>query len=415
MANMFLIEGVGLQYLHDEEVYFGMFSNDQMNGEGFIQRQDKSCASVKMFQDKELNSSTLEISSSECFYLIYGKRIVQKNAPDICEEDYKQDEYEDEDDYQDEYEDEDYYQDEYEDDSVINENELFGITMNKPKLVKIEYNLTYCQELHGKYCKNVISYEGEISQGFKSGFGMQEFSSGSIFYGSFSFDYMHGDGVLMLEHKEQYMSGKMHLDTFDYGIRFDGKKKTAVVNRKNKFRTKELALEYEVENGKLSCQEYANYELKKSKCSKSTEFEDYFNDIMFQGDSPGIAIQQNIIDWYSGQFAHDRKRHGMGFLWKEFTPMYIGSFKRNQNDLNGHGMRIQHSEGKPIGISIGKWYNGKAYGAGISISSNVVTIGFFKAKSKADGKEWKSLIRHKEKDNTLFLETFDIKDPRENI
>ena len=430
---MFLIVGVGLQYLHDEEVYFGMFSNNQMNGEGFIQRQNKSCASVKMFQDKELESLALDVSPRECFYLIYGKRIVKENESGYidCEEeddddnggDYSDEQYED-DNYSDEhdgdYSDEHYgdYSDEhYGDysDSVINENELFGITMNKPTLVKIEYNLTYCQELHGKYCNNATSYEGEISQGFKSGFGMQEFSSGSFFYGSFSYDYMHGDGVLMLEHEEQYMSGKMHFDTFDFGIRFDVKKKTAVVNKKNKKNARELALEYEVENGKLSCKEYDNYEVKTSECNKNTISENQLNGIMFEGDAPGIAIQQDFNDRYIGQFDRKRKRHGMGYLWKEFTPIYIGTFTRNRYDLHGHGMRIQHSGGKPIGISIGRWYEGKALGAGIAISSNDVTVGYFSAKSTADDNKWKRLIRHIEKDNTQSFKTLVIKDPRENI
>lgn len=128
-------DGLGLNYFNDNRVFFGKFTKDKMSENGLL-LDNGSCYKVKIKNGAFSQKVLMSHSRKECQYKIEGRKTVNKNQIDeICEED----------DYDEHYEDEDY---------AVDEDET---------LCKIEYNITHCQQLNGKYCNQVNSFLYSIS------------------------------------------------------------------------------------------------------------------------------------------------------------------------------------------------------------------------------------------------------------
>ena len=97
----------------------------------------------------------------------------------------------------------------------------------------------------------MVRYEGKLINGLKSGVGIQVFSNGSEYYGQFRYDYMDGEGVMILPNNE-YVSGNMSLDSFDFGVRLNPNKNLVAI-MKNKANKIETTHEIQIETGKTKC------------------------------------------------------------------------------------------------------------------------------------------------------------------
>ena len=80
---------------------------------------------------------------------------------------------------------------------------------------------------------------------------MQTFSNGSIYYGNFLNDNMHGIGSMILPNNK-YMSANMNMDSFDEGLILHS---NLTLFMKDKEDGKELIHQVEIESGTTKCTE----------------------------------------------------------------------------------------------------------------------------------------------------------------
>ena len=146
-------------------------------------------------------------------------------------------------------------------------------------------------------------YEGQFINGLKSGVGIQVFNNGSEYYGHFRYDYMDGTGVMILPDNE-YTSGNMYLDSFDFGVRLYPNK-TLVTIRKIKAIKIETTHEIQIETGKTKCKYVAGEKTPSMSCTIGKNIEELPRriDYRYKGDKKhGFKTEELKNEFYRNYF-----------------------------------------------------------------------------------------------------------------
>jgi hypothetical protein len=138
--------GLGILYFTDSSSFFGNFENDHMNGKGLmLDNKANSCYDVEMENGVELKRIKINLGIKECQFKIEGKRI--KDSIEYCE--VECDECK-----------------ECKNDYIVEDDDNFEYVGNTENFegdefdgewdnTIVEYNITHCKQLHGKYCNQV--------------------------------------------------------------------------------------------------------------------------------------------------------------------------------------------------------------------------------------------------------------------
>lgn len=125
---------------------------------------------------------------------------------------------------------------------------------------------------------------------------MQTFSNGSVYYGNFLNDNMHGVGSMILPNNK-YMSGNMIMDSFDEGLIFHS---NLTLFMKVKEVGKELIHQIEIESGTTECTEYYQNKPPKVDCTTNKEVEGFHR--KYKGDCIKGFCSEDLNTTFYRQF-----------------------------------------------------------------------------------------------------------------
>ena len=382
-------DGQGLLYYTDKKIFLGYFVGDSIEEEGMMMA-DGTCFNVRYNDGEEL--SRLPITNQlDCNKLIFGEKETVFPFNDVCASDTL--------------------------DDIKNINELLSTKdVNDYKI--IEYDIDYCNKLHGKYCNNETFYYGNVIGGTldtgkleRNGTGYLKFYNGSIYYGNFKHDQMHGRGVMYYPNNT-IVSGLFNFNKFQSGIIFYPNK---IVKASQEISPSEfMVFNFDINNGIVECN-HRKLDNKRNDCFYEQPVKRKDN-IIHSYKEPGAVgfgfeHKYNVDEYseaYTGQFS-ENKHSGWGLLWKEYDPILIGNFKNNHFKS---GIRITHTSEKTKAVSIGFWELGRLHGPGLSIYPDRTIIGEFIV--IRNEKHIEPRIMYLSQNNRKFLESINVKIP-ENI
>ena len=372
--------GQGLSYYNDKRIFLGNFVDDTIEEHGLMMKEDGTCSRVT-YQDGEELSSFPITDNNDCDLLILGKKI--RDFP---------------------------YVDEVCDISGLENTELLvelGNIKEVSDYVLIEYDIGYCEKLHGKYCNNHKFYYGNVMNKLESnGTGYIKYNDGRVYYGDFRHNQKHLRGVMYYPNNTIF-SGLFNFNEIQSGITlYPNKTVVATQEIYSGF----MEFHFDLNKGNVECF-HRKVGMKRNDCfdSKPERRED--NIITSFKDEGRAHFGYEYLEEegaaYTGQF-YGNKYTGWGFLWKKYDPILIG--KWNRNILHEIGMRITHTSDDTKVVTLGFWSFGKLQGPGLSIRPDRTIIGEFVV-HRTQEREKEHPILFLPQDNKKFLQEFDVKPP----
>ncbi len=173
-------DGVGLQHNVNKELFYGNFSAPTLTQKGVLMYNNNSCSTIKSGDGTIVEVGPATASTNDCNLMVHGRQYsLQEHHLNWCDVklDFKEE----------------------------NKN-------------SVNFDEEYCISLHGKYCENVKRFKFVKAKGLlRTGLGYQEYLDGTIYFGEFQYEQMHGRGVMMYPNNT-YIAGQFSFNSLIDGI-----------------------------------------------------------------------------------------------------------------------------------------------------------------------------------------------------